>query len=278
VLLLAAVFVDVLTFNQLLNPLAFARESFEALYAAPLRSFQAQIDLAQPPVERMYGAPLSAVAYRNHPLQSHVEVTYGYNPLELARYADYADAAENNPRLIGGLAATHRLAGDRTIHPNSGGLPLAFFARRITPLPDFATATRYLTELDPASETIVIGPPADLQPDPSATASVVERGKDRLTIHVRTASSNVLRVAIPAFPGWHANLNGIELTTLSVDVAFVGVVVPAGEGDIHLEYTSRYFWIGALISGLAVLTCTASLLHTLSRFKYPWSLSAQRVA
>ena len=33
---------------------------------------------------RLYGPPLAAVGYRNHALQSHVETTYGYNPLELA--------------------------------------------------------------------------------------------------------------------------------------------------------------------------------------------------
>ena len=46
------------------------------------------------------GPPMTAVGYRNHPLQSRVETTYGYNPLELAAYAEYADAAESNPRLV----------------------------------------------------------------------------------------------------------------------------------------------------------------------------------
>ena len=80
--------------------------------------------------------------------------------------------------------------------------------------------------------------------------------------HVRTASANVLRVAIPAFPGWHARLNGVELTTLSVDTAFQGVLVPAGEGDLRLEYTPRYFSIGALISSLALGACAAVLGRT----------------
>jgi hypothetical protein len=262
--LLAVVFVDTLTFNQLLNPLAYARQSFDTLYGMPLRTFQAQVANAQPPLERLYGAPLAAVGYRNHPLQSHVETTYGYNPLELAGYADYADAAEGNPRLIDGLAATHRLADDLTIQPNRGALPLAFFAPRITSVPDRATAVGRLAELDPATETIVVGPPPDVQPDPSATARVVERGDDHLTIHVRTASANLLRVAIPAFPGWHAYLNGVELTTLNVDIAFQGVLAPAGEGDVRLDYFPRWFWLGALVSGLALLICTAVLVRAIA--------------
>jgi hypothetical protein len=264
VVLLAAIFVDTLTFNQLLNPLAFSRQSFDTLYGTPLRAFAAQVHDAQPPVERLYGDQLSAVGYRNHPLQSHIETTYGYNPLELAAYADYVAAAEGNPPLIDGLAATHRLADDLTIQPNPGALPLAFFARQVISVPDAAAATERLAELDPAAETIVVGPLPDVFPDSSATARVVERGDDHLTIHVRTASANVLRVATPAFPGWHAYLGAVELPTLSVDVAFQAVLVPAGEGDVRLEYTPRWFAIGALISGLALLACAAILVRVVS--------------
>src|SRR5256885_11482333 len=38
----------------------------------------------------------------------------GYNPLELAAYADYAEAAEGNPRVIDGLAATHVRSEEHT--------------------------------------------------------------------------------------------------------------------------------------------------------------------
>ncbi len=269
--LLAAVFVDVCAFNQLQNPLAFARQSFETLYATPLRAFQAQLRAAQPPVERLYGAPLAAVGYRNHPLQSQVETTYGYNPLELASYADYADAAQTNPRLIDGLAATHLLADDRLILPNATALPLVFFARRIVSVADATIARDRLSTLEPAAETIVVGPPPEVQADPSTVASVLERGQDHLKIHVRTATANLLRVAIPAYPGWHARLNGVELTTLTVDSALQGVLVPAGEGDILLDYTPRFFVIGAVVSGLAWLICAAALVRGVGR---PRSASA----
>src|SRR5207244_6762277 len=143
--------VDTWTFNQLLNPIAFAREGFDTLYGVPLRAFAAQVNNAQPPVERLYGPPLAAVGYRNHPLQSHVETTYGYNPLELAAYADYAEAAESNPRLVDALAATHRLsestAGDVTIQSNPSALPFVYFARRVTSVPDAASARSSLEQV-----------------------------------------------------------------------------------------------------------------------------------
>ena len=83
----------------------FARASSHELYDVPLSDLHSQLLAQQPAVQRLYGPPLTAVAYRNHALQSRVETTYGYNPLELLGYAEYADAAEANPRLVDGFAA-----------------------------------------------------------------------------------------------------------------------------------------------------------------------------
>jgi hypothetical protein len=263
--LLVVMFGDVVAFNELHNPLAYARQSFDTLYAGPLRAFDAQ--LALHPVARLYGPPLTAVGYRNHPLQSHVETTYGYNPLELASYAEYADAAESNPRLVDGLAATHRLLvgadGVVTIQSNPSALPLTFFARRLMSVPDAAAARASLGGLNPAEMTMVIGPLPVITTDPSATASVLDRGDPmaaRLTIHYRSASPGVLRIAIPAYPGWHASLNGVDLPTLTVDFALLGVVVPAGEADVQLWYAPRYFLPAAVLSTLTLIATVIILI------------------
>jgi hypothetical protein len=272
--LLGLLFVDAFTVNELLNPLAFARGSFDELYGGTLRSFQAQVAAAQPAVERLYGPPLAAVGYRNHALQSRTETTYGYNPLELASYADYAAAAEINPRLVDGLAATHRLTSGGGIDASESALPLAFFARHVSAVPDDTTARDRLTALDPARETLVVGTAPAAQADPAALVSLVERGGDHLRLQYRSASSNLLRVAIPWFPGWHATTpDGVELPVVAVDGAFIGVIVPAGQGELRLSYTSRWFVPGALISGLAFAAAVAALVRG-------WRLSrrARRVA
>ncbi len=262
VAVLGVVFVDVLYFNQLQNPLAFSRQTFDTLYGTPLRTFQSAI-ATTPELVRLYGAPLAAVGYRNHPLQSRVETTYGYNPLELLRYAEYADAAEMNPRLVDGLAATHVLSADHAIQSNPTALPHAYFARRVTFLADDAATRFALFELDPSENTLVTGPPRALESDPLANATVTDRGEDQVTIHYRsTSAANLLRVAIPTFPGWHATLDGADLPILTVDHALQGIVVPAGEGNIILSYTSRYFFLGAVISSIAALITLAGSLRT----------------
>jgi hypothetical protein len=262
-LVVAALFVDVLVFNQLQNPLSFARVSFDELYGTALRAFDSQLQAALPPVDRLYGAPLAAVGYRNHPLQSRVEAIYGYNPLELAAYTVYADAAERNPRLIDGLAATHRLADGSRLEPNLTALPRAFFARRVTSVSDPAAAAGRLIELDPAEETLVIGLLPGVQPDANASALILDRGGDHVTLHYTTANANLLRIAIPFYPGWHAAVGGQELSLVPVDYALLGVVVPAGEGDLRVWYSPRFLWIGASISALALIGAVAACARAL---------------
>src|SRR5919199_1836378 len=143
---LAVLFVALFTVNELLNPLAFARGSFDDLYGEPLRSFHAQVAAARPAVDRLYGPPEAAVGYRNHALQTRTETTYGYNPLELAAYAAYAAAAELNPRLVDGFAASHRVNSDGAIDANASALPLAFFARHVSTVPDERSVRDRLTD------------------------------------------------------------------------------------------------------------------------------------
>jgi hypothetical protein len=273
--LLLVMLVDVLLFNELQNPLAFARRSFDELYASPLRAFGAQVAATQPPVERLYGAPLAAVGYRNHELQSHVDATYGYNPLELLGYADYAEAAEANPRLVDGLAATHRLSvsptGSVSIEVNPSALPFAFFARHVTVVADDAATRGLLVDLNPAEETIVVGQmPAVVDAAPSAREVGLEQqggdGADA-TIHYRAAAGGLLRIAIPFYPGWHAAVAGRELPVLEVDDALLGVVVPAGEGDLRVWYAPRYFWPGAVVSTLAAVASVAALVIGFARWR-----------
>jgi hypothetical protein len=249
-LLLVVLFVDVLTFNSLMNRLTYARYSAEELYLAPLRAFQAQLD---PVVQRIYGPPMASVVYRNHALQSRVETTYGYNPLELTRYTEYVDSAQDNPRLVAGLAPTHYLDGTGLVEPLPDTLPRAYFARHVVWLPDPASSRAALDDLDPRLDTLAVGQPIDLRPDPSATVELLRRGDDWLLLRYRTSTPNLLRLAMPIYPGWHADQDGRELTTVPVDHAFLGVVVPPGQGDIRVWYAPRYFWLGAAVSMVALI-------------------------
>jgi hypothetical protein len=252
--LVAAILVDVLIVNQLLDPLAYARASFSQLYAETLKDFDEALQGVEPPVERLYGPRLAAVAYRNHALQSRAPTTYGYNPLELAGYAAYAEAAaDGNPRLIAGLAANYQLVAGNQLAPAADALPLVYVAHTPTAVPDSAAAVSALADLDPATATLVTGPLPDVGVDPSSSVALVARGEDALTFHYTSRTPVLVRIAIPTYPGWHATLDGRELPLVTVDAAFIGIVVPPGEGDVQLAYTPRLFTAGAVLSAVALL-------------------------
>jgi membrane protein YfhO len=249
-LAIGVLFLDVLTVNQLLNPLAYARGRFDAVYAPGLAEFEQQVAAAQPPVERVDGPELAAVGYRNHALQSRVETTYGYNPLELSAYAEYIAAAQRNPRLVSGLAANYELVVGR-LQRRGDALPLAYFAHAIV-------QGGPLESLDPAVSTLV-DQPLVAQFDPSAAIQVEAQGFDWLTFRYRTATPNLVRVAIAYYPGWTATMRGAGLPLFRADRAFIGVLVPAGEGEVRMSYTPRLFWPGAALSALALLAALGGL-------------------
>jgi hypothetical protein len=261
VALICIVLADVLIVNQLVNPLAYARGTFDDLYERALQSFTTQVAAAEPPVQRLYGPPLAAVAYRNHALQTRVATTYGYNPLELATYAAYAEAAaSSNPQLISGLAANYQLQ-DGQLTPLADALPLVYFARTVIAAPDSTAARAALLDLDPSTATLVTGAAPPLELEPSANVAVVSQTEDGVTLTYTSTTPNLLRVAIPTYPGWRATLDGRELELVTVDAAFIGILVPAGSGEVLLGFAPRLFWLGATISALAVVLAVGVLLR-----------------
>src|SRR5262249_3095145 len=88
----------------------------------------------------------------------------------------------------------------------------------------------------------------------------VERAEDHLLLRYRSQTTNLLRVAVPMYPGWHASFDGAELPIVTVDHAFIGVVVPPGAGELRLWYAPRYFWPAAALSVVAVLVTLALVL------------------
>jgi hypothetical protein len=256
-IVLIVLLVDLVTVNQLLNPLAYARRGFDDLYGSSLTAFQEQVERLHP--TRVYGPELAAVGYRNHALQSRVEATYGYNPLELAAYADYIAATDLNPRLVRGLAASHTLQPDGRLEPAPGSLPLAYVAQAVVRVANDASARELLPGLDLAQSTIVVGDVASVQPDADAMVRIVARDEASVTLHYASRTTNLVRVSIPAYPGWRATSGASDLRVLTVDRAFLGVIVPAGEADVRLVYAPRFFWLGATISLLALIVTISQL-------------------
>jgi hypothetical protein len=256
-LLVLVVFLDLWYWNFQKNPLGYGRTSWAELYRKGEELFQRVVAPAQPPLTRFDAPPrLTVFGPMNHPMDARVETTYGYNPLTVSAYDEYLTAMESNPKLRNGLNVSRYLDTQRSVvAANPDVLPRAYFPKSLTPVASPAESRRRLSTLDPAQTALVPAKLAGLSQDPAAQAQILDYSGSRYRIHYRARSDSLLRVSVTWFPGWKARVDGRQLEVLPVDHALMGVVVPAGEKDLQLEYHSTYFALGAAISLIGVALC-----------------------
>jgi hypothetical protein len=249
------VFADLCYWNSLQNPMAYARGSFEELYGAHEAVARDHIAADQPPLTR-FEAPQRAtfLGPTFHPLDLKLEATYGYFALEPAAYDDYVSAMAVNPKLRDGLNVS-RVLNTTTgrIDRNLSVLPRAYFPHQVRDLGTTQQTRDALATLDPANQAIALAPHAPVQQDPNATAAITGHDEQSYRIHYRAASPSLLKLSVPWFPGWRAMNRGAELPVMRVDHYLMGVVLPAGEGDVEVRFRSNYFVYGAVLSLLAAV-------------------------
>lgn len=270
-------FADVYYWNSLSNPLAYERLGFQERYGQNLDFFRTRIAPRIPALARFHlPAPNPIFGPLNHPLDARVETTYGYNPLQLAAYADYMAMAAANPRLLDTLGVKYyAIPGQKGIHENAGALPRAHFPKRVIAVRDAAAAKRETSRLDTAQAAVLVASSAPAQ-DASATAGITEYGETAFRIRYRSAAQSLLRIGIPFYPGWRASIGGRDYPVVPVDYALSGVIVPPGEHDIVLEFHTPGFRVGAWLSALAVLVCAWVVVMDLRRARVRLEAAAHK--
>jgi len=235
------------------NPLAFARQSFQDIYGANQDRFQTVMaPLTHEPMHRIY-APFASASFGplNSTLDSRIEVTYGYNPLELWRYQKYIETAGANPRLLNGLSVTAIIdASKGSLQANAARLPRIFAPASVSAVATKEEALARLAALDPAREAVVEGAPAIAQ-NGGASVQITAYEGDLYRARYQAAHATLLRVASPYFPGWQAEVDGRALPVVPVDLALMGVVVPEGNHELTVRYRPARFLAGAVVSGVA---------------------------
>lgn len=255
---------DLFYHQSLTNPLAYSRLSYDEVYGSKEELFQRAVASSLPPLTRFDGIEfLASFGPMSHFLDQRTEVTYGYGPLQLSRYHDFVTAMHSNPELREDLNVSRwldRRTGD--IHVLDDPLARANFPKALIPVSTDAESAQRLATLDPAHQALVpAGIPVTAQ-DPSGSADVREFTPGHYRIHYKCATPSLLRVGNAYFPGWTAKSGGQNLQVLPVDLALMGVVVPAGEGDLVLDYHSTYFVAAASMTLVALLACAGLLIFS----------------
>ena len=251
---------DLYYWNMSQNRLAYARESFQNLYGTAQERFRtAAAPLMSQPMYRIHSAIVSpSFGPFNGTLDTRMEVTFGYNPLELARYQRYLDAAAKNPLLLNSLSVTAALNPNGMFVTLPSALPRIFAPASVSAARNREEAAARLAALDPAAECVAEGV-APIANNGGVQVNITAYEGDLYRARYHSDHAALLRAAVPYFPGWQAEVDGRAAPVLPVDLALTGVVVPAGSHELVFRYRPARFYMGLAISTASWLVVLGAL-------------------
>lgn len=138
--------------------------------------------------------------------------------------------------------------------------PHAWFPASVEATRDTAAALRRVLALeDPARLAVV---EADAAPPAGAgRARLASAEPNEILLALDVERAGLLFVSEIWHPSWHAFVDGTEVEVLRANVAFRGVVVPAGARELRFRYSPAEFRLGF---GLSVLGLLAAVLIPLA--------------
>lgn len=252
-------FADLHYWNMFANPLVYARGEYHQVVGDGLRQLQdwlAQIDRQN--LERFAPTPEWAARFPvSAPFAYPLENASGLNPLQLSRYDAYLGASRRNPALLKGLGVKYVVQPDnRTLARLEGALPRFNFPPRILQTRD---ARALLDRLDPSTHGIVESDSANgEQVNAMAVAALKSHSETEYLLDVLSQGDCVMRIAIPWYPSWRAEIDGRGAELFPMDHALMGVRIPAGAHRVRLFYVPAAFWTGAALSLLTLLGCVSA--------------------
>ena len=122
-----------------------------------------------------------------------------------------------------------------------------------------ATAAREAFQSDP-SRAVVIGTDK-LPTDPSSTPVLTgtQFGDNEVTTTVESEGRSLVTVAQSATTGWKVSIDGEPAPLVQLFGGLTAVVVPPGRHEVQFAFRPRAFYLGAGISGLALVSGLGAL-------------------
>jgi hypothetical protein len=255
-ILLLGAFGDLFYWNMWRTPLVYDRAPWEQTYGAAERWFREQVG-PQQPLERFASPGRWEHIYPSQaPFGLGIESAAGDNPLVLARYHAYLEAMGGNPRLMSGLGVSRYFDPQEwVVRSHAPVLPRFHFPPMVHAAATPDESRRRLASLDPAREGVAEGLSGIRRNPLDATAQVLAAASEAYELRIETPTRAVLRIAIPSYPGWRAEIDGTDAVLFPMDHALMGLEVPAGVHRLRLAYRQNGFGWGAGISLLALAGC-----------------------
>jgi hypothetical protein len=135
------------------------------------------------------------------------------------------------------------------VYENKAALPRFWLVSRIRPVAseDEAAALLRSPEFNPAQEAIVERAPAfeNSSAAPEGTVTVLRYGFKELALEIETPRTSYLATSETHYPGWRAWLDGAAQPLFYTNLAFRGLVIPAGKHTLVMAFRPPVFkWWG----------------------------------
>ncbi len=260
-------FADLFFWNMWRSATVFERKTEAETLEASERWFRSQLALPLPAGERVAMPGRWVYFYPSMaPFSLPVEMTVGENAFLLTRYYDFEKAMATNRRLMDELSVG-RYFGEPgwTVYENTRPMPRFTFPGRLERVSPGADEARRLATLDPRSIGLI--ETGSDRENPAGTVQVEASGEDWYRMRVECPRECVMRAAAPFYPGWRADVDGLEKAVFPVDRALMGIAIPAGSHRVRLRYRSTYFAWGAAVSGCSVLVLLLGVIGGARRAK-----------
>lgn len=244
-------------------------------------------------------ADFQALASPNVAAYHKLENVHGYHSAKLRVYQDLLDEAGNgggsyivNPTLwnimnVKYILASQPLAQGQVpvfesqtsqvkVYPNPGFMPRAFFVNNAV-VADKIDILKHLKngDFNPKDTAFIEEKlPSAIEPaDSTATATVVAKTNESMTLDVTASGNNLLFISEVFYPvSWKATIDGTPAEIHKTNFAFRSIVIPKGKHKVELRFESPSFQTGKTISlgaNIVVLLCAvgAVLLEMKSKKK-----------
>jgi len=145
-------------------------------------------------------------------------------------------------------------------------VPHAFFPRRVEAIADTAEALRRVLTADPLDLAVVEGDVAPAAGE--GMARIRTYTPNEIVLDVEATRGGLLFLSEVYYPAWEARVDGERVDIVRTNIAFRGLVVPAGAHEVSVRYSSAEFTLGFAVSGVtATVVVVWLLLLSLGRFR-----------
>jgi hypothetical protein len=179
----------------------------------------------------------------------------GADPVPLLALADVRWVVTPFPSSIPGSRLVRRVDGVGR-YELAPGVGRVFFAKDVKQATDAQVLESVRRKgFDPDAVAYTAEDPGRLPPAEGKSWSVARFVKDEpeeAEISVTSSRPSFLVLTRSWDPGWTARVDDLPARVLRTDLAFMGVVVPAGDHRIVLRYRPRAFVLGAWLSGISL--------------------------